>query len=56
MRLRDNKELCTLWKVVFGYLMAQSFTEKGFSINKEVVDDNMKGKSLIFQQILYDTI
>ena len=35
---------------------SHSFTERGFSINKEVVDDNMKGKSLISQQILYDTI
>ena len=56
MRLSDNKELCTVCKVIFVLSHRQSFTERGFSINKEVVDDNMKEKSLISQRITYDTI
>ena len=34
----------------------QSITEWGFSVNKEVLDDNMKEKSLISQRIVYGTI
>ena len=56
MRLSDNKELCTVCKVIFVLSHGQSFTERGFSINKEVVDDNMKEKCLISQRIVYDTI
>ena len=42
MRLTDNKELCTVCKVIFVLSHGQSFTEKGFSINKEVVDYNRR--------------
>ena len=56
MRLSDSKELCTVCKVIFVLSHDQNFTERGFSINKEVVDDNMKEKSLISQRIVYDTI
>ena len=55
MRLSD-KELCAMYKVIFGLSHGQSVTEKGFSINKKVVDDNMKEKSLISQRIVYDTM
>ena len=41
MRLSDNKKLCTVYKVIFVLSCGQSFTERGFSINKEVLDDNM---------------
>ena len=56
MRLSDNKELCTVCKVIFVLSHDQSFTKRGFSINKEVFDDNMQEKSLISQTIVYDTI
>ena len=56
MRLSDNKELCTVCKVIFVLSHGQSFTERGFSINKEVLDVNMQEKSLISQRIVYDTI
>ena len=56
MRLSDNKELCTVCKVIFVLSHGQSFTERGFSINEEVVDDNTKEKSLISQRIVYGTI
>ena len=56
MRLSDNKELCTMCKVIFVLSHGQSFTERGFSIDKEVVGDNMKGRHLISQRIVYDTL
>ena len=56
MRLTNNKKLCTVFKVIFILSHGQSFTERGFSIKKEVVDDNMKKKSLISQRTVYDTI
>ena len=55
MRLND-KEIYTVCKVILVLSHGQSFTERGFSINKEVVDDNMKQKSLISQRIVYDTV
>ena len=56
MRLIDSKELCTMCKIIFVLSHGHSFNERGFSINKGVVDDNMKEKSLISQIIVYDTI
>ena len=56
MRLSDNKELCTMCKVIFVLSHGQSFTERGFFINKEVLDGNIQEKSLISQRIVYDTI
>ena len=34
----------------------QSFIEHGFSVNKELVDKNMKEKSLVAQHIIHDKI
>lgn len=34
----------------------QSFVERGFSVNKELVDTNMKEKPLIAQAIIHDKI
>ena len=56
MRLSDSKELYTVCKVLFASSYGHNFTERGFSINKEVLDDNMQEKSLISQRIVYDTI
>ena len=56
MRSSDNKELCTVCKVIFLLSHGKSFTKRGFSINKDVLDDNMQEKSLISQRIVYDTI
>ena len=41
VRLSDSEELCTVCKVIFVLSHGQSFTERSFSINKEVLDDNM---------------
>ena len=56
MRLSDNKELCTVCKVIFVLSHCQNFTERGFSINKEMLDYHMREKSLISQRTVYDTI
>ena len=55
MRLSDNKELWTVCKVIFLLSHSQSLAERGFSLNKEVLDNNMQQKSLISQRIVYDT-
>ena len=36
--------------------MARGLLKRDFSINKEMLDDNMQEKSLISQKIVYDTI
>ena len=46
----SHKDLWVVCKTVF------SFTERGFSVNKEVVDYNMEEKSLTSQRLVYDTI
>ena len=56
MSLSDNKELCTVCKVIFVLSHSQSLTKRGFSVNKEVLDGNMQAKSLTSQRIAYDTI
>ena len=48
-----------LWRVcksIFALSLGQSFIERGFSINKKLVDTNMKEKSLISQLIIHDKI
>ena len=56
IRLSDNKVLCTVCKAIFVLSHGRSFTERGFFVYKDVVDDNMNEKSLISQRIVYDTI
>ena len=41
------KELCSICKLVFILSHEQSHIERGFSVNKEVLQHNMKEKSLI---------
>ena len=45
-------------KIVFILSHGQlySFTERGFSINSEVIDHNMQEKSLTSQRLVYDAI
>lgn len=35
---------------------SQSFIERGFSVNKELMDTNMKEESLVSQRLTYDKI
>ena len=48
------KDVWTFCKTAVSH--GQSFTERGFSVNKEVVDYNMEEKSLTSQRLVYDAI
>ena len=52
----EKKDLWHVAKLFFVLSHGQSFVERGFSINKELVDTNMKEKSLIAQRLIYDKI
>ena len=47
------------WKacsIIFVLSYGQSAVERGFSINKELLVDNLQGKSLVSQRMVYDHI
>ena len=48
-------DVWTICKAVFIFSLGQSFTGRGFSVKKEVVDYNMEEKSLKSQRLVYDT-
>ena len=49
-------DVWTICMTVFIFSHGQSFTGRGFSVNKEIVDYNMEEKSLKSQRLVYDTI
>ena len=49
-------DVWTICKTVFIFSHGQSFTGRGFSVNKEIVDYNMEEKSLKSQRLVHDTI
>ena len=54
-----KKEYQDLWKVmklIFILSHCQSYTERGFSVNKMTTDVNMEAESLIAQRFIYDAI
>ena len=52
----DYKDLWKVMQLVFIATHGQSFTERGFSINKLTSDVNMQDKSLIAQRFIYDAM
>ena len=50
------KDVWTVLNTVFIFSHGQSFTQRGFSVNKEVVNYNMEEKSLTSQRLVYDAI
>ena len=48
------KELWSICKLIFILQHGQSFTERGFSVNKEITDVNMQEDALISQRLVYD--
>ena len=48
------RELWSICKLIFILQHGQSFTEKGFSVNKEIMDVNMQEDALISQRLVYD--
>ena len=53
---KHHEKLWEVFKVVCTFSHGQSFTERGFSVNKEVIDHNMKEKSITSQRTVYDGI
>lgn len=57
--LPKNDKYKSLWKVIMITSVTstgQATIERGFSVNKEVVDTNMQELSLVSQRIIYDQI
>ena len=52
----DYSDLCKVMLLIFIPIHGQSFTERGFSINKLTSDDNMEDDSLIAQRFIYDAM
>ena len=55
--LHQNKKYAALWKVVnfvFTLSRGQSQIERGFSINNELLVENMKSQFLISQRLVCD--
>ena len=46
------KELWSICKLIFILQHGQSFTERGFSVNKEITDVNMQEDALINQRLV----
>ena len=53
---KSHAELSVVIKIICIISHGQSFTERGFSINKEINDCNMLEESLICQRIDYDAL
>ena len=55
--LHKNQQYKSMWKVfifLFTLSHGQSQVERGFSINKEIVTENLDSSSLSAQRIVYD--
>ena len=53
---KSHAELSVAIKIICIISHGQSFTERGFSINKEINNCNMLEESLICQRIVYDAL
>ena len=53
---KSHAELSVVIKIICIISHGQSFTERGFSINKEINNCNMLEESLICQRIVYDAL
>ena len=53
---RQYKDLWLICKLVFVLSHGQSNIERGFSVNKDVIQHNQKERSLISQRLIYDSV
>ena len=53
---KSHVDILVVIKIICIISHGQSFTEKGFSVNKEVNDCNILEDSLICQRVVYDTL
>ena len=57
--LHKNQKYSSFWRVcgsIFVFSHGQSAIERGFSVNKQLLVDNLQEKSSVSQQIVYDHI
>ena len=57
--LHKNQKYISFWKVcgiTFVLSHGQSAVERGFSVNKQLLVENLQEKSLVSQRIVYDDI
>ena len=52
----ENKDLIGFLQMIFVLSHGNASLERGFSINKECLIDNMQKESLIAQRLIYDTV
>lgn len=52
----EYKDLWYVCKVIFVLSHGQSNIERGFSVNRKILQDNLQEKSLITQRLIYDTL
>ena len=52
----DFKDIWHIWQIIFVLSHGQSQVERGSSLNKEILQDNLQEKFLVSQRLLYDTI
>ena len=50
------KDLWSICKLIFILQHRQSFTERGFIVNKNIMDVNMQEDALISQQLVYENL
>lgn len=57
--LKDKDDFCKLWKFIQLILIlshGNASVESGFSVNKQMLVENLKERSLIAQRVVYDNI
>lgn len=54
--LENYDSLYKFFQVVFILSHGNASSERGFSVNKEIIEHNMKEKSLIAQRVIYDAV
>ena len=51
---KDKTALWTICKLIFTLSHSQCAVERGFSINKELLIENLQEKSIVCQRVVYD--
>ena len=57
--MHDNSKFNCCWevfKLIFILSHGQAFEERGFSVNKELLTENLEEVSIVSQRIVYDHI
>ena len=52
----EFENFCHICKAVFVFSHGQSFVERGFLVNKLIIDYNIQEKSMVSQRLIYDRL